>query len=97
MLSIIFWTLFIRFGSKLYRQIQFVGSPKGYNCALLVADLFSCCYERDSMFSLSKINQTDIIEAFKPPPPPPGGFGCSPFLGDCSDIVDSMLYPTSDI
>ena len=41
--------IFIRFGSKLYRQI--VGIPVGTNCAPLVADLFlfffiretSCC------------------------------------------------------
>ena len=30
--------IFIRFGSKLYRQI--VGIPMGTNCALLVADFF---------------------------------------------------------
>ena len=33
--------LFIRFGSKLYRQI--VGIPMGTNCAPLVADLFLFC------------------------------------------------------
>ena len=53
---------FIRFGSKLYRQI--VGIPMGTNCAPLVADLFLFCYERDFMLSLSDNNQTDIIEAF---------------------------------
>ena len=53
--------IFIRFGSKLYRQI--VGIPIGTNCAPLVADLFLFCYERDFMLSLSDINQTDIIEA----------------------------------
>ena len=31
--------IYIRFGSKLYRQI--VGIPMGTNCAPLVADLFS--------------------------------------------------------
>ena len=51
--------IFIRFGSKLYRQI--VGIPMGTNCAPLVADLF--CYERDFMLSLSDHNQTDVIEA----------------------------------
>ena len=54
--------IFIRFGSKLYRQI--VGTPLGTNCALFVADLFLFCYERDFMLSLSDNNQTDIIEAF---------------------------------
>ena len=54
--------IFIRFGSKLYRQI--VGIPMGTNCAPLVADLFLLCYERDFMLSLSDNNQADIIEAF---------------------------------
>ena len=54
--------IFIRFGSKLYRQV--VGIPMGTNCAPLVADLFLFCYERDFMLSLSDNNQTDIIEAF---------------------------------
>ena len=54
--------IFIRFGSKLYRQI--VGIPMGTNCAPLVANLFLFCYERDFMLSLSDNNQADIIEAF---------------------------------
>ena len=54
--------IFIRFGSKLKRQI--VGIPMGTNCTPLVADLFLFCYERDFMLSLSDNNQTDIIEAF---------------------------------
>ena len=52
--------IFIRFGSKLYRQI--VGIPMGTNCAPLVADLFLFCY--DFMLSQSDNNQNDIIEAF---------------------------------
>ena len=39
--------IFITFGTKLYRQI--VGIPIGTNCAPLIADLFSFCYERDFM------------------------------------------------
>ena len=54
--------IFIRFCSKLYRQI--VGIPMRANCAPLVADLFFFCYERDFMLSLSDNNQTGIIEAF---------------------------------
>ena len=54
--------IFIRFGSKLYRQI--VGIPMSTNCVTLVADMFLFCYERDFMLSLSDNNQTDIIEAF---------------------------------
>ena len=46
--------IFIRFGSKLNRQI--VGIPMGTNCAPLVADLFLFCFERDSMLSLSDNN-----------------------------------------
>ena len=54
--------IFIRFGTKLYRQIK--GIPMGTNCAPLVADLFLFCYERDFMKSLSPKNRADIIEAF---------------------------------
>ena len=55
--------IYIRFGTKLYRQI--VGIPMGTNCAPLVADLFLFCYERDFMTSLSDVKQSEIIEAFK--------------------------------
>ena len=54
--------IYIRFGTKLYRQI--VGIPMGTNCAPLVADLFLYCYERDFMDSLNHNNQADVIEAF---------------------------------
>ena len=40
--------IYIRFGTKLYRQI--IGIPMGTNCAPLVADLLLFCYERDFMF-----------------------------------------------
>ena len=55
--------IYIRFGTKLYRQI--VGIPMDSNCAPLVADLFLFCYERDFMTSLSDVKQAEIIEAFK--------------------------------
>ena len=54
--------IYIRFGTKLYRQI--VGIPMGTNCTPLVADLFLYCYERDFMDSLNHGNQADVIEAF---------------------------------
>ena len=54
--------IYIRFGTKLYRQI--VGIPMDTDCAPLVADLFLFCYERD-FISLSNDNQADIIMAFK--------------------------------
>ena len=55
-------SIFIRFGTKLYRQV--VGIPIGTNCAPLVADLLLFCYERDFMMSLSDDNQADDIDAF---------------------------------
>ena len=82
--------IFLRFGSKLYRQI--VGIPMGTNCAPLVADLFLFCYERDFMLSLSDNNQTDIIEAFN---------STSRYLDDLLNIDNpyfeqmvGQIYPT---
>ena len=82
--------VFIRFGSKLYRQI--VGIPMGTNCAPLVADLFLFCYERDFILSLSDNNQADIIEAFN---------STSRYLDDLLNIDNSyfeqivgQIYPT---
>ena len=57
------YNIYIRFGTKLYRQIVVI--PMGTNCAPLVADLFLFCYERDFMTSLSDVKQAEIIEAFK--------------------------------
>ena len=54
--------IYIRFVSKLYRQI--VGIPMGSYCAPFVADLFLLFYERDVMLSLSDNNQSEVIEAF---------------------------------
>ena len=54
--------IYIRVGTKLYRQI--VGIPMGTNCAPLVADLFLFCYERDIMKDLSSYNQANVIKAF---------------------------------
>ena len=54
--------IYIRFGTKLFRQ--FVGIPMGTNFAPLVTDLFLFCHERDFMMSLSVKNQSEIIEAF---------------------------------
>ena len=54
--------IFIRFGTKLYRQV--VGIPIGTNCVPLVADLFLICHERDFMMSLSDDKQADVIDAF---------------------------------
>ena len=61
-LSFLLDIIYIRFGTKLYRQI--VGIPMGTNCAPLVADLFLFCYERDFMKDLSSDNQADVINAF---------------------------------
>ena len=54
--------IFIRFGTKLYKQV--VGIPMGTNFAPLVGDLFMFCYERDFMMSLSDDKQADNIDAF---------------------------------
>ena len=54
--------IFIRFGSKLYRQI--VGNPMRTYCAPVVAVSFLFYYERDFMLSLSDNNQGDVNEAF---------------------------------
>ena len=82
--------IFIRFGSKLYRQI--VGFPMGTNCAPLVADLFLFCYERDFTLSLSDNHQIDIIEAFN---------STSRYLDDLLNIDNpyfeqmvGQIYPT---
>ena len=82
--------IYIRFGSKLYRQG--VGIPMGTNCAPLVADLFLFCYERDFMLSLSEDNQSDVIKAFN---------STSRYLEDLlninNNIFDSMvnrIYPS---
>ena len=55
-------SIFIRFDTRLYRQL--VGTPMGTSCAPLVADLFLFCYERDFMMSLSYAKQADVIDAF---------------------------------
>ena len=60
-ISFLLDNIYIRFGTKLYRQI--VGIPMGTNCAHLVADLFLFCYERDFMKDLSSDNQADVIKA----------------------------------
>ena len=36
----------------------------GINCVPLVADLFSFCYEKDFMKSLSDDKQADVIDTF---------------------------------
>ena len=82
--------IYIRFGSRLYRQV--VGIPMGTNCAPLVADLFLFCYERDFMLSLSENNQSDVIETFN---------STSRYLDDLlnidNNLFDSMvnrIYPS---
>ena len=82
--------IYIRFGTKLYRQI--VGIPMGTNCAPLVADLFLFCYERDFMTSFSDVKQAEIIEAFK---------STSRYLDDLLNIDNpyfegmvNRIYPT---
>ena len=54
--------IFVRFGTKLCRQV--VGIPVGTNCAPLVADLFLFCYERDFVMSLSDDGRAGVVGAF---------------------------------
>ena len=53
--------IFIRFGSKLYRQI--VGIPMG-TIVLLLLQICFCFVMRETLCCLSDNNQADIIEAF---------------------------------
>ena len=53
--------IYIRYGTKLYRQI--VSIPLGTICALHKPDVFLFCYERDFLMSLSA-DKNSIIEAF---------------------------------
>ena len=54
--------IFIRLGTKLYRQVVVIPMCTYY--APLVADLFLFCYEREFKMSLSDDKQADIIDAF---------------------------------
>ena len=90
--TLTFWldNIFIRFGTKLYRQV--FGIPMGTNCAPLVADLFLFCYERDFMMSLSDDKQADAIDAFNT---------TSRYLDDILNIYNvyfdnmvSQIYPS---
>ena len=82
--------IYIRFGTKLYKQI--VGVPMGTNCALLVAVLFLFCYERDFMMSLSADKDAEIIEAYN---------STSRYLDDLLnidntyfDVMVKQIYPS---
>ena len=57
---------FIRFGTKLYRQVVWI--PMGTDLDPLVADLFLFCYERDFMMPLSDDKQADVIDSFNTTP-----------------------------
>ena len=57
-LTFLLGDIYIRFRSKLYRQIV------GTNCAPLVTDLFLFCYEGDFMLFLSDDNQSEVIRNF---------------------------------
>ena len=72
--------IYIRFGTKLFRQS--VGIPMGTNCAPLVADLFLFCYKSDFMMSLSVEDQSEIIEAFS---------STSRYLGDLLNIDNTYF------
>ena len=50
-LRYLFDNIFIRFGSKLYRQIA--GTPMGTNCSILIADFLFLLRERLNVVSVS--------------------------------------------
>ena len=82
--------IYIRFGTKLFRQI--VGIPMGTNCVPLVADLFLFCYEWDFTMSLSEEKQSEVIDAFS---------STSRYLDDLLNIdtdyfdgLISQIYPS---
>ena len=83
-------SIFIQFGTKLYRQV--VSIPMDTYCAPLVAELFLFWYERDFMMSLSYDNQADVIDAF---------YTSSRYLDDILNINNvyfdnmvSQIYPS---
>ena len=71
---------FIRFGTKLYRQV--VGIPMGTYCAPVITNLFSFCYEREFMASLAYNKEAEIIQAFN---------STSRYLDDLLNI-DNLYY-----
>jgi predicted cation transporter len=60
-LSFLLDNVYVRFGTSIYKQV--IGIPVGTNCALLVADLFLYCYEKDFMLCLSIEHQDEIFTA----------------------------------
>ena len=58
-LSFLSDNIYIKFGTKLYRQIG--GIPMGTNCAPLVADLCLFCYERDFMIYFLVITRPTLL------------------------------------
>ena len=79
-LTFLLVNIYIRFGSKLYRQI--VGIPMVIT-APLVTDLLLFCYERDFMLFLSDDNQSEVIEAFN---------STSRYLDDLLNIDNTFFY-----
>ena len=82
--------IYIRFDTELFRKI--VGILMCTNCAPLVAGLFSFCFERDFMMSLSEEKQSEVIEAFR---------STSTYLDDLLNIDNkhfdgliSQIYPS---
>ena len=55
----LFDNIYIRFGTKLYRQI--VGIPMGTNCAPLVADLFSIFRAERSLRDVLLLNWDLVV------------------------------------
>ena len=58
------WTTFLFNSASSCKDKKLVGISMGTNCAILVADLFLFCYERDLKISLSDDKQAEVIDAF---------------------------------
>ena len=54
--------IYVQFDGMVYQHI--VGIPMGTNCALLIADLFLYCYERDFMSDLQQSKRHYLIDMF---------------------------------
>ena len=53
---------YVQFDGMVYQQN--VGIAMDTNCALLIADSFLYCYERDFISNLPKSEQLDLIDMF---------------------------------
>ena len=88
-ITILLNNIYIRYGSKLYRQIV------GNLCPSCSWSIFLYCYEWDFILSLTDDNQSEVIETFHSTPP-----YLDDLLNGDNDFFDSMvnhIYPSDTI